>query len=163
MVDAAHRNALPAGSARTRRARCWITAAAVASTLVACSPTVATHGHRLDDEVLAQIQPGVTPREQVARLLGSPSSLSTFDDSAWYYVSQRTERKSFYQEEVVAQEVVTIRFDQQGTVDEVIRADLADAREIEVVERQTPTAGNELSVLEQFIGNVGRFNTPEQR
>jgi outer membrane protein assembly factor BamE (lipoprotein component of BamABCDE complex) len=133
---------------------------AAATALAACSPTVANHGHRLDEEAVAQIRPGLTSREEVARLLGSPSSLSTFDDSAWYYVSQRTERRSFYQEKVVEQQVVTISFDQQGTVDGVSWDDLTDAREIEVVERETPTAGNELSILEQFVGNVGRFNVP---
>jgi outer membrane protein assembly factor BamE (lipoprotein component of BamABCDE complex) len=133
---------------------------AAATALAACSPTVANHGHRLDEEAVAQIRPGLTSREEVARLLGSPSSLSTFDDSAWYYVSQRTERRSFYQEKVVEQQVVTISFDQQGTVAGVSWDDLTDAREIEVVERETPTAGNELSILEQFVGNVGRFNVP---
>jgi hypothetical protein len=28
------------------------------------------------------------------------------------------------------------------------------------VERETPTAGSELTALEQFIGNIGRFNAP---
>ena len=135
-------------------------AALCALPLGACAPTVATHGHRLDDDALAQVRPGRSTRQQVAQLLGSPSSLSTFDDSAWYYVSQTTERRSFYQAEVVEQEVVTITFDATGVVDAVDRRDLDDAREIELVERETATAGNELSVLEQFIGNVGRFNLP---
>lgn len=140
--------------------RPWITVLLLLLAPTACSPTVATHGHRLDDEALARIEPGLTSREQVAQLLGSPSSPATFDDSSWYYVSQRTERKSFYQEEVVDQQVVAITFDQQGLVEDVERVDLAGARPVEPVERRTPTEGNELSVFEQFIGNVGRFNLP---
>lgn len=139
--------------------RFWISSLLVG--LVACSPTVATHGHRIDGEALARIQPGLTSRDEVLGLLGSPSSLSTFDDGSWYYVSQRTERRSFYQANVVDQQVVTISFDDNGTVEAVEQVDLADARPIEPVERKTPTEGNELSVLEQFIGNVGRFNLPE--
>ena len=140
----------------------WITSLAVLlGVATACSPTISTHGHRLDDEVLAQIEPGRTSRDQVASLLGSPSSRSTFDDESWYYVSQRTERKSFYQENVVDQQVVTITFDPAGVVEAVDRVALADARNIEPVARTTPTEGNELSVLEQFIGNIGRFNLPE--
>lgn len=160
MADADTTSATSVHAHQTRRSGRWIALLAVASMLAACSPTVASHGHRLDEEAVAQIRPGLTSREEVVRLLGSPSSFSTFDDSAWYYVSQRTERKSFYQEEVVEQQVVTISFDRQGTVAGVTRNDLTDAREIEVVERATPTAGNELSILEQFVGNVGRFNVP---
>ena len=140
----------------------WICLLAVTLALGACSPTVRTHGHRLDDPALAQITPGQTSREQVAQLLGSPSALSTFDDSAWYYVSQRTERRSFYQKDVVEQKVVTISFDDQGLVSDVDQHDLDQARAIEPVERITPTEGNELSLFEQFVGNVGRFNLPRE-
>jgi outer membrane protein assembly factor BamE (lipoprotein component of BamABCDE complex) len=95
------------------------------------------------------------------QLLGSPSSLATFDNRTWYYVTQRTESHSFYFETVVSQDVVAIVFDDQGTVSHVDRHDLNGAREIDVVDRETPTAGNELTVLEQFLGNIGRFNPPE--
>ena len=58
--------------------------------------SVSTHGHRLDAAALAQIEPGQSAQGDVVQLLGSPSSLATFDDHTWYYVSQRTERHSFY-------------------------------------------------------------------
>lgn len=143
--------------------RLWTGLLAVGLVLGACSPIVRTHGHRLDDPALAQITPGQTSREQVAQLLGSPSALSTFDDSAWYYVSQRTERRSFYQKDVVEQKVVTISFDDQGLVEDVDEHDLDQARQIEPVARVTPTEGNELSLFEQFVGNVGRFNVPRDQ
>lgn len=129
--------------------------------LVACSPMVRTHGHVLDEAALARIEPGRTSRDQVAQLLGSPSSRSMFDGEAWYYVTQRTERHSFYQEKVVEQNVVAITFDEQGMVTDVARRNLDDAREIELVDRETPTVGSELTIVEQFIGNIGRFNLPQ--
>jgi outer membrane protein assembly factor BamE (lipoprotein component of BamABCDE complex) len=128
--------------------------------LGACVPQVSNHGYRLDEAALAQIAPGRTTRDEVLQVLGSPSSLTTFDGSVWYYVSQRTERMSFYQEDVVNQDVVSIAFDQYGTVTSVDRHGLDRAREVSIVERETPTAGSEMNALEQFIGNIGRFNAP---
>jgi outer membrane protein assembly factor BamE (lipoprotein component of BamABCDE complex) len=128
--------------------------------LIACTPQISNHGYRLDEAAFAQVEPGRTTREQVLQLLGSPSSLTTFDGSVWYYVSQRTERMSFYQEEVVNQDVVSITFDDLGTVTQVDRHGLDQANEVSLVDRETPTSGSELSVLEQFIGNIGRFNPP---
>jgi outer membrane protein assembly factor BamE (lipoprotein component of BamABCDE complex) len=128
--------------------------------LIACTPQVSNHGYRLDEAAFAQVVPGRTSREQVLQLLGSPSSLATFDGSVWYYVSQRTERMSFYQEEVVNQDVVAIAFDDVGTVTQVDRHGLDRAQEVSLVDRETPTSGSELSVFEQFIGNIGRFNPP---
>ena len=128
--------------------------------LNACVPQVSNHGYRLDEAAFAQIEPGRTTREEIQQLLGSPSALTTFDGSVWYYVSQRTERMSFYQEEVVNQDVVSITFDDLGTVARIDRHGLEQAHEVRLVERETPTAGSELTALEQFIGNIGRFNPP---
>jgi outer membrane protein assembly factor BamE (lipoprotein component of BamABCDE complex) len=136
-------------------------AALAALGLPACAPNISTHGHRLDAAALAQIEPGQSSEDDVVQLLGSPSSLATFDDRTWYYVSQRIERRTFYFNTVVAQDVVAIVFDDQGTVSRIDRHDLNGAREVDLVDRETPTAGNELTVLEQFLGNIGRFNPPE--
>jgi outer membrane protein assembly factor BamE (lipoprotein component of BamABCDE complex) len=129
-----------------------------ALSLAGCAKSISTHGYRLDTAALALIEPGQSSQGDVIQLLGSPSSLATFDDRTWYYVSQRTERHSFYHSTVVAQDVVAIMFDDQGTVNRIDRHDLNGAMDIDLVDRQTPTSGNELSVLEQFIGNIGRFN-----
>jgi outer membrane protein assembly factor BamE (lipoprotein component of BamABCDE complex) len=136
-------------------------AAIVALSLAACTSSISTHGHRLDAAALAQIEPGQSAEGDVVQLLGSPSSLATFDDRTWYYVSQRTERHSFYHTTVVAQDVVAIEFDEQGTVSRIDRHDLNGARDVDLVDRETPTSGNEMSVLEQFLGNIGRFNPAE--
>lgn len=124
-----------------------------------CTPTVSNHGHRLDPDLLAQITPGVTSREQVARTLGSPSSMATFNDRSWYYVSQRSERLSFYQSDVTEQDVVRIDFDANGIVTHVQRHGLEQAQAITPDPNKTRTLGNELTVVQQFIGNVGRFNS----
>ena len=129
--------------------------------LPACAPEVSTHGYRFDEAALAQLEPGRTTRDEALQLLGSPSSVATFDEQVWYYVSQRTERMSFYQEEVVDQQVLAITFDDSGVIRSIERQELGDARELALVERETPTSGSELSMLEQFLGNLGRFN-PEQ-
>jgi outer membrane protein assembly factor BamE (lipoprotein component of BamABCDE complex) len=134
---------------------------AVALGLAACAPEVSTHGYRLDEAALARLAPGRTGRDETLQLLGSPSSIATFDDRVWYYVTQRTERMSFYQEEVVDQQVIAITFDDRGVIRSIDRENLADGREVALVDRETPTSGSELSLLQQFLGNLGRFN-PER-
>ena len=126
--------------------------------LGACAAELSTHGYHLDETALAQLEPGRTTQDGALQLLGSPSAVAIFDDNVWYYVSQRRERMSFYQEQVVDQKVVTVTFDEQGVVRDVARQDLDDAFEVSLVDRETPTSGNELSMFEQFIGNIGRFN-----
>jgi outer membrane protein assembly factor BamE (lipoprotein component of BamABCDE complex) len=129
--------------------------------LGACSTTVENHGHRIDEERLAQIRPGASSRGDVASLLGTPSTLASFDDRTWYYVGRRVEEENFFDRDLEAQDVVRVRFDEIGVVEAVDRFELADARSVDPVDDETPTGGNELNVVEQFIGNIGRFNVPD--
>ena len=124
----------------------------------ACSSSISTHGHTFDEEQIAKIEPGRSSRQEVLQLMGSPSALSTFDDDAWYYVTQRTEKKSFYQTDVVEQEVLTVSFDENGRVSAVDRHGKDQVAAIDPVDRVTPTAGSSPSIWKQLIGNIGRFS-----
>jgi outer membrane protein assembly factor BamE (lipoprotein component of BamABCDE complex) len=143
-------------------ARTGCTAALAALMLLGCTPEITTHGYRFDETSLDQLEPGRTTEDGVTQLLGSPSAVATFNPRVWYYITQRSEHKSFYQDQVVDQKVVEITFDDKGVLQNVDQRSLADARNVALVERETPTSGNELSVLQQFLGNIGRFNPQGQ-
>lgn len=118
------------------------------------------HGHRFDAEDLARIRPGISSEAEVAAVLGTPSARASFDERTWYYVNRRVEEETFYSSELTNQDVVRVRFDELGIVSAIERFDVDDARQVAFNEDATPTGGNELNVIEQFIGNIGRFNPP---
>lgn len=130
---------------------------ATALLVTACAPRVAIRGNLPRDEQLAKIQIGTQSRDEVAEILGTPSTLGTFDDKVWYYISRKTEKFAFFEEKVVDQKVIAIYFNQSNTVEAIQLYDEDDLRKVEMVERTTPTAGKDLSVLDQLIGNLGRF------
>lgn len=129
----------------------------VAAALSACSPTVDTRGNIAEADRMALIQPGVSTQEEVAGILGSPSSIGTFDPNVWYYIGQRTEKTAFFNPDIVERKVVVVHFDEQGVVRDLGTLDQADGQEIALVDRRTPTAGKELGFFEQILGNIGRF------
>jgi outer membrane protein assembly factor BamE (lipoprotein component of BamABCDE complex) len=136
-----------------------LAAVALSLGLAACTATVSTHGHALSADELAQIKPGVTSREEVARLLGSPSTIGTFQQERWFYISQRSEVMSFYLADVTQQDVVRIDFDGNGIVTDVRTHGLELAQAIEPDPNKTRTLGNELTAVQQILGNIGRFNS----
>jgi outer membrane protein assembly factor BamE (lipoprotein component of BamABCDE complex) len=140
--------------------RVWSSSAAALVLLAtsACAPAIVTHGHQIEERRVAAIRPGVTSRDEVARLLGTPSSIATFDDQNWYYISQRHERANFFQQDMIGQDVVKVTFDDRGLVESVDQRGMETAMAIDPDPDQTRTLGNELSIIEQFIGNIGRFN-----
>lgn len=124
-----------------------------------CSPTLDNNGNIPLAEAIEAIKPGKQNRDQVASMLGSPSTQATFQrDQIWYYIGKRTKSLAFFSPTVVEHKVVEIRFDSAGIVKEVRLHDAKAAKKIELVDRKTPTKGNDLTFVEQLIGNLGRFN-----
>ncbi|WP_343031072.1 outer membrane protein assembly factor BamE [Roseospira navarrensis] len=125
--------------------------------LGACAPDINARGNAPTEERLSQIEPGKQTRAEVAALLGTPSTTATFDDETWYYISGQTKQFAVFEREELARRVIAIRFGADGTVEDMRELGLADGREVDVVSRETPTLGNDLSIIEQLLGNLGRF------
>jgi len=140
-----------AGRSGPIRAIVVVTALAISS----CAPAVDLRGHVPNPEALALIKPGQQTRDQVFDILGSPTSIGTFEDSRWYYITRKTEQLAFYDAELIEAKIVVVEFDTAGFVKEVSQLSNDEAREIDPVDRTTPTKGRELGFFQQLLGNVG--------
>ena len=118
---------------------------------------VTNRGHSVTAEQLAQINPGVTTRADVQALLGSPSQTGTFSDENWYYISGVTQLRPGRGIALRAQNTVTVAFSPNGTVSDVRQTNLNEIPQVNFVARETPSPGNERSLLQALFGNVGRF------
>ncbi len=136
----------------------FLLAASLVATSAACSPTVDQRGNQPLPEHLSEIKPGRVTKSDVVALIGTPATTSAFSDDRWYYISSKVETWAFFKPEELDRQIVVIDFDKSGTVIAVKKLGLEDGKEIEMVSRETPTAGKDLSLLEQLIGNVGKFN-----
>lgn len=125
--------------------------------LSACAPIVNVRGQEPDPDALAAIAPGETTQRDVRQALGSPSTEGVFRTNVWYYMSERTETTAFFEPELLERKIVAIVFDEGNVVEDVFTYTENDRQEVELVSRVTPTAGNELSLIQQLFGNVGRF------
>lgn len=130
---------------------------AVLCLLMACDPKVAERGRQ--DLLLkaGDVIPGQMSKQDVLRRMGTPSASSQFGQESWYYIATRKETMAFFAPEVVEQEVLRITF-KDDVVDTVEYYDKDQAQDIEISERVTPTSGQEYGLMEQLIGNIGKFN-----
>jgi len=124
----------------------------------ACAPRIELRGNLLDPERLSEISPGKQSRDEVAEILGTPSSIAMFDNEAWYYVSQRTETVAFFKPEIKERNVVVLHFDKKGIVSDIRKLGVKDGQDVVPVERTTPTSGSTVGLWDQLFGNLGRFN-----
>ena len=145
--------------ADSRGWRTALLAVAAVGLAAGCQDNVQVRGNMPDADVVSEIRPGVHGRDDIIDMLGSPSTVSTFEDNTWYYVGQKSEQLAFLKPEVIERKVLVISFDETGLVGETKTYTLADAREIDPVGRETPTEGRDLTILQQLFGNIGRFPT----
>ena len=131
-----------------------------AAALSACTANHATRGNYLHADDVQAIQPMVSTEYDVLNILGTPTTKAVFDDKTWYYVGLKTEQKSFFDPKVMEKQVYKVSFDESGFVSEI--AEIDDERiDVPLASRVTPTSGHNLTLMQQMLGNVGRFNAPE--
>ncbi|MEL0089980.1 MAG: outer membrane protein assembly factor BamE [Rhodospirillales bacterium] len=123
----------------------------------ACSDVVSTHGQVLQTATIEDVRPGLATKQDIQAKLGSPTSTAAFDTSTWYYISQVRIRRSFFNPLTAQHRLLVLHIDGNYVLDRISMLDEDQSEEVTLVSRQTPTAGHKLSILEQLLGNVGRF------
>ena len=127
-----------------------------------CSPKVDNRGNVDVNDNIAKITPHESHKQDVMKLLGSPSTKSSFGEDTWYYINARKEAITFFKPKVAEQNVVAIKFNNSGMVTEVDRFSKKDSQKVAIIDKITPTEGHKLGFFEQIFGNFGKFNKPVQ-
>ena len=127
--------------------------------MASCGPPEDLRGNNPDKKTLAAIKPGVTDKASVTKLLGSPSSVASFDPNTWYYISQETQNVAFFKPRINDQKVVSISFNKKGVVDKIAYLGLKDSVKVRAEPRQDAGAGPGVHAA----GTIDRQFRPVQR
>ena len=112
-------------------------------------------GYIADEEMLAMVPEG-SSREQVLLALGSPSITATFDNEAYYYVSQTRSRPvAFMRPRIVDQRIMAVYFGEDGRVTTIADYGLQDGKVFDFISRTTPTGGKDQNFIGQLITGLG--------
>jgi len=130
-------------------------------TLAACAPTIVSRGNLISPSKYQQIQPQKSTRADVVQSWGPPTATSPFDPNIWYYIGETTSQKGIFAPEVEKRQMIRVKFSatNNDTVLEVAELDPKLGRDVQLVSRTTPTAGKEYTAVQQFVGNLGKYNT----
>ena len=96
----------------------------------ACSPRAQTRGNLPDPELVAQLKVGDISRDEVAEVLGSPSSVTSFGDEVWFYISEKTETLAWLEPEIKTRQVLALHFGKDGILKKIETAGLDEAKKI---------------------------------
>jgi len=124
----------------------------------ACTPIIDNYGFMPNDSKISQISLSETDKDETRQILGAPSSVVAFDDNTWLYISGKQERFAFYPTKELERNILEIKFAEDGTVKSLEKYDIQDGvKNIKFAKKETPTSGHKMGVIEQLLGNVGRF------
>lgn len=105
------------------------------------------------DDILA-IKRGMK-QEDVRKIMGSPSAVSSLDHKTWIYMNSTMKRMAFFEPEELERNIVAIEFNLDGQVERVVQLDKSNGREIVISSDETPVMGTEESFMEKYFGGVG--------
>jgi len=137
------------------------TALVFVSALSACAPRIQTRGNLPDQDRVDELKAGDISKNEVAEILGSPSTTGSFGNEAWFYISERTETLAWFEPKIMERKVLVLEFDKEGVLAEKYTVGLDAANKVIPNDRQTPTHGNKMTVIEQLVGNFRRFTGAE--
>lgn len=144
-------------AATFRPARKAVMAALITASLFACAPVVDNRGYVFNENLLPQIQKGITKADTLVDIFGSPSTVSNLNGGAYYYISSKIVTESYRAPEEVERKVLAVYFDAGQKVRDYAVYGLEDGIIIPIVARTTRAQGQELSFIEQIFTNLGRF------
>lgn len=120
--------------------------------LSACSPMGEKHVHGIiiTESMLSQVKPG-TSQAAVVDILGTPSTTSTLNGEAYYYVTEVSSRPVAFMRPTPQERNVVAVYFAKGRVTRVANYGMQDGVVFDFVSRTTPTSGSELNFLSQLM------------
>ena len=115
------------------------------------------HGKELTKEALNKLKINKSTKEEVLDILGTPSSISTFNNNIWYYISLKKKGVSILNPKITDQVVIEIRFKNEILV-RLKKYTNDELSSFKFNKQKTEVKGNESGVLKDFVRNLGRYN-----
>lgn len=126
--------------------------------LSACVTQIDNRGKPVEPEDLKRLRPHEHKKEDVQRLLGSPTLIDKFSPDTWFYLYRVTSSTAFFTPDEKLLKIVAVKFDKSGILGAVEVSGEKGTHPVSVVLRETPTKGREPGYLEQVFGNFGRIH-----
>ncbi len=140
-----------------------VPALALALLLAGCAPGFWSYepqvrGNLVAQDQLKQLVPGTSTEADATALLGSPTAKDNFDTNTWFYIGQITKPQIAGFQAVKKQEVVVLSFNRAGVLEKIEQKDRRNALPAPMIARTTPSPGRTPNILQQILGNVGRYS-----
>ncbi len=125
--------------------------------LTSCIKNTYRSGYLFDLSDHQLVQEGITSKERVLKIMGSPTIISNLDDETWIYYSEESERILFFIPDIKERTILTLKFDRSETVNNLQIITLADEdQKMKFVSKYTKVSSNKIGFFKSIFSNVGQ-------
>ena len=130
-------------------------------TLNSCVSKVDKRGYMFDMSDHELLQEGITIKERVLKIMGSPTVISDLDnDEAWIYYAEDVKRLLFFKPDIISRDVLVVRFSNAGTIRELNRINLNDEeKQLQFASDFTSVESRKIGFLKSLFSNVGQVKS----
>ncbi len=127
--------------------------------LSSCISRLEKHGYMFDLSDHEKLQEGVTSKERVLKIMGSPTLVSELgDDETWIYYSENIEHFLFFKPNTEEREVLILSFNDGGVIYDLRKINLNDEnKNLNFATNYTKIDDHEAHLFKSFVGNVGQI------
>jgi len=125
--------------------------------MASCVSKQYKHGYMFDLADHDLLQEGVTTKEKVIKIMGSPTIISDLDsEEVWIYYSEDAESFLFFRPEVTARNILFLKFNSEDTIKELRKIDLAqEEKKLLFAADYTEVVSHKVGFFKSFFSNVG--------
>jgi outer membrane protein assembly factor BamE (lipoprotein component of BamABCDE complex) len=122
------------------------------------------HGVRFLDKKQEKLTVNQTNKNDILKLLGSPSTKSTFDNDLWIYIERKTDNSSltkFGSERIIVNNVLLLEINNMGLLETKEFLDLTDMQELKFAEQTTENQYKKNTFVYDFLSSMRqKINDP---
>ena len=122
------------------------------------------HGVHFLDKKQEKLTVNKSNKNDILRLLGSPSTKSTFDNDLWIYIERKTNNTSltrFGSERIMVNNVLLLEINSMGLLKKKEFLDLTNMQELKFAERTTENQYKKSTFLYDFLSSLRqKINDP---
>ena len=127
--------------------------------LSSCISSTDKYGYMFELSDADLLKEGVTTKDGVLRLMGSPTLISDINnEETWIYYSQETKKMLFFKPNIVARNILVLTFNDEELIKSLQKFDLSDESNLKFSSNYTKVKSNQNGLFKSLISNIGKVS-----
>jgi outer membrane protein assembly factor BamE (lipoprotein component of BamABCDE complex) len=127
--------------------------------LNSCLSRPEKRGYIFDGVDHGSLQEGITTKEKVLKIMGSPTLISDLDyDETWIYYAEDSDSFLFFRPNITGRNIFVLSFDSSETLKELQKISFADEeKKLKFISNYTKVQTQEVGFFKSIFSNVGEL------